>query len=69
VLKTDPWKISKNSLGIPLSRLRQGFVLYKMPSENLCRQQSFSYTETYDGTGYQPSNGVRLNYVRFQACK
>ncbi len=69
VLKTDPWTISKNGLGIPLSRMRQGFVLYKMPEENLCRQQSFSYTETWDGTGYQQSNGVRLNYVRFQACK
>ena len=49
--------------------MRRGFVLYKMPDENLCRQQSFSYTETFDGKGYQPSNGVRLNYVRFLSCK
>ncbi|MEO7650774.1 MAG: hypothetical protein ABIZ80_09925 [Bryobacteraceae bacterium] len=69
VMDTEPWKISKNRLGIPLSRSRRGFVLYKMPDESLCRQQSFSYTETFDGTGYQPSNGVRLNYARFLSCK
>lgn len=69
VMDADAWRISKNKLGIPLSRSRRGYVLYKMEGENLCRQQSFSYTETFDGTGYQPSNGVRLNYIRFLGCK
>jgi hypothetical protein len=69
VMDTNPWKIHKNKLGIPLNRTRRGFVLYKMPAETLCRQQSFLYTETFDGTGYQPSNGVRLNYARFLACQ
>jgi len=69
VMDEAPWRISKNRLGIPLSRYRRGFLLYKMEGENLCRQQSFSYTETFDGSGYQPSNGVRLNYIRFLGCK
>ena len=69
VMHTDPWKIQKNSLGIPLTRTRTGYVLYKRPSDSLCRQQSFTYTETFDGAGYQQSNGVRLNYARYLACK
>ena len=68
VMDDQSWHISKNKLGIPLSRNRRGFVLYKMPKENLCRQQSFRYFEKFDGTGYQPSNGVRLDYARFQSC-
>jgi len=69
VMKPDAWKIQKNRLGIPLTRTRGGYVLYKMPTDKLCRQQSFTYTETFDGTGYQPSNGVRLNYARYLACR
>ena len=69
VMKPDAWKIHKNRLGIPLTRTRGGFVLYKMPSDTLCRQQAFLYTETFDGSGYQPGHGVRLNYARYLACK
>jgi hypothetical protein len=69
VMDTAPWNIHKNSLGIPLNRTRRGFVMYKMPSDTLCRQQAFLYTEKFDGTGYQPSNGVRLNYARYLTCK
>jgi hypothetical protein len=69
VMDTAPWNIHKNSLGVPLNRTRRGFVMYKMPSDTLCRQQSFLYTEKFDGTGYQPSNGVRLNYARYLTCK
>ncbi|MBL8240610.1 MAG: hypothetical protein JNM66_24540 [Bryobacterales bacterium] len=69
VMDTEPWNIHKNSLGVPLNRTRRGFVLYKMPDESLCRQQAFLYTEKFDGTGYQPANGVRLNYARFLACQ
>lgn len=69
VMDPAPWNIHKNKLGIPLNRTRRGFVLYKMPAEMLCRQQAFLYTETFDGSGYQPSNGVRLNYARYLVCK
>ncbi|MBM3765424.1 MAG: hypothetical protein FJW32_08530 [Acidobacteria bacterium] len=69
VMKPDPWRIQKNRRGIPLSRTRGGFVLYKMPNDKLCRQQAFLYTETFDGTGYQPSSGVRLDYARYLNCK
>lgn len=68
VMDNETWHISKNRLGIPLERSRRGWVLYKMPSESLCRQQAFRYYEKFDGTGYQPSNGVRLDYARFQSC-
>ncbi|MCX6608122.1 MAG: hypothetical protein NTV52_31660 [Acidobacteria bacterium] len=68
VMDDEAWHITKNKLGIPLERSRRGFVLYKMPSESLCRQHTFRYFEKFDGTGYQPSNGVRLDYARFQSC-
>ena len=68
VMDDEAWHISKNKFGIPLERSRRGFVLYKMAKESLCRQQTFSYYEKFDGTGYQPSNGVQLNYLRFQGC-
>ena len=68
VMDDESWHISKNKLGIPLERSRRGFVLYKMPNESLCRQHTFRYFEKFDGTGYQPSNGVRLDYARFQSC-
>ncbi len=68
VMEPDPWHIRKNRLGIPLERTRDGFVLYQMPGETLCRQQAFKYTEKFDGSGYQPSNGVRLNYARYLSC-
>lgn len=69
VMDTEPWNIHKNKLGVPLTRTRRGFVMYQMPGEKLCRQQAFLYTEKFDGSGYQPSNGVRLNYARYLACK
>ncbi len=69
VMDTAPWNIHKNRLGVPLNRTRRGFVMYQMPGDSLCRQQAFLYTETFDGSGYQPSNGVRLNYARYLACK
>lgn len=69
LLRDAVFKIHKNALGIPLDRYKDGFVLYKMANEPLCRQQSFTYTETFDGTGYQRPSGVKLNYVRFLRCQ
>lgn len=63
------FRIHKNALGIPLYRYKDGHVLYKLPAESLCRQQAFTYTETFDGTGYQKPSGVRLNYVRYLRCQ
>ena len=69
VMQDPGFTIRKNRLGIPLSRDKDGFILYKMAAEKLCRQQSFKYTEVYSGAGsYQPSSGVKLNYIRFLAC-
>lgn len=70
VMQTAAFSIRKNRLGVPLDRNRDGFILYKMPNEKYCRQQSFSYTETYSGGGtYQKPEGVRLNYIRYQPCQ
>jgi hypothetical protein len=70
VMQTAAFSIRKNALGVPLDRNRDGFLLYKMPNEKYCRQQSFSYTETYSGGGtYQKPDGVRLNYIRYQPCQ
>ena len=70
VMQDSAFSIRKNRLGVPLDRNRDGFILYKMPNEKHCRQQSFSYTETYSGGGtYQKPNGVRLNYIRYQPCQ
>jgi len=70
VMQTAAFSIRKNALGVPLDRNRDGFILYKMPNEKYCRQQSFSYTETYAGGGtYQKPNGARLNYIRYQPCQ
>lgn len=60
--------IRKNALGIPLDRHKDGHVLYKAPKESLCRQQTFTYTETFDGTGYQKPAGVKLQRLRYLAC-
>ena len=40
VMKPNAWKIPKTRLGIPLKRTRAGVVLYKMPTDTLCRQQA-----------------------------
>jgi hypothetical protein len=70
VMQTAAFSIRKNALGVPLDRTRDGFLLYKMPNEKYCRQQSFSYTEVYSGGGtYQKPDGVRLNYIRYQPCQ
>ncbi len=69
VMSHATFKIHKNALGIPLYRYKDGFVLYKLPAESLCRQHGFTYTETFDGRGYQKPSGVRLNYTRFQRCQ
>lgn len=70
VMQSAAFSIRKNSLGVPLDRTRDGFILYKMPNEKYCRQQSFAYTEVYSGGGtYQKPDGVRLNYIRYQPCQ
>lgn len=70
VMRDGAFSIRKNALGVPLDRTRDGFILYKMPNEKFCRQQSFSYTETHAGGGtYQKPDGVRLNYIRYQPCQ
>lgn len=72
VMQEAAFKINKNRLGIPLDRYKDGFVLYKVANEKLCRQQSFTYTEVFDasgGSGYQKPSGVRLNYIRYMNCQ
>jgi hypothetical protein len=69
IMQDAAFAIRKNSLGVPLDRTRDGFVLYKMPNETFCRQQTFEYTEKYSGGGqYQKPPGVDLRYIRFQPC-
>ena len=63
------FKIRKNALGVPLDRHKDGHVLYKAPKESLCRQQTFTYTEIFDGTGYQKPAGVKLQRLRYLACQ
>lgn len=69
VMQDPVFKITKNRLGIPLERYKDGYVFYKVASEKLCRQQAFSYYEKFDGTGYQRPSGVQLNYVRYLNCQ
>lgn len=68
VMQDPVFKIVKNRLGIPLERYKDGFILYKASNESLCRQQSFTYLEKFDGTGYQRPAGVRLNRIRYINC-
>ncbi|MBP7865887.1 MAG: hypothetical protein KA419_08035 [Acidobacteria bacterium] len=68
-LDDTSWTIVKNRKGLPLERVRHGKVLYKVDGEKWCRQQSFTYTETYAGGGsYTKASGVRLDYLRFLSC-
>jgi hypothetical protein len=68
-LMTDEvFRIRKNSLGIPLDRSKSGHILYKSPNEQLCRQQTFEYTEVFQGNGYQKPAGVRLHRLRYLNC-
>ena len=69
VMRDPVFKIVKNRLGIPLERYKGGFVLYKAANESLCRQQSFTYLEKFDGTGYQRPAGVGLNRIRYVNCQ
>ncbi len=68
VMTDTQWKIVKNALGVPLHRTKDGAVLYKVRGEKLCRQQAFTYSETFEGRGYQKSDEVTLNYVRYLSC-
>jgi hypothetical protein len=69
VMQDPVFKIVKNRLGIPLERYKDGFVLYKAANESFCRQQSFTYLEKFDGTGYQRPAGVGLNRIRYVNCQ
>lgn len=69
VMDPGDWKTILNEDGTPMSRSRRGYVLYKMPNESLCRQHTFVYSEVFDGTQYLPSNGVRLQFVRYLVCR
>jgi len=69
VMQDPVFKIVKNRLGIPLERYKDGFILYKASSESLCRQQSFTYLEKFDGAGYQRPAGVGLNRIRYVNCQ
>jgi len=70
IMQDTTYAIRKNNLGVPLDRTRDGFVLYKMPQEKYCRQQTFEYTEKYAGGGrYEKPPGVDLRYIRFQPCQ
>jgi hypothetical protein len=69
-LKDAAWNIVKNRRGLPLERVRHGTVLYKVTGEKWCRQQAFTHTEAYaGGGGYTKASGVRLDYLRYLACK
>ena len=69
IMQDTAFAIRKNSLGVPLDRTRDGFVLYKLSNEKYCRQQTFEYTEKHMGGGrYQKPPGVDLRYIRFQPC-
>ncbi len=65
------WRISKNSLGVPLERYHKMFVVYKVKGEPYCQVRSFTAHEPYKGGGkYQKAKGAGWGYVRFQAkCK
>lgn len=75
VLKTamlyPDYSISKNDLGVPLSRYHTGVILYKMPGDKWCRYREFTYSEQYAGGGtYAPSSTVKFSEaIRFQKCE
>ena len=68
VMTDGQWKIVKNGLGIPLHRYKDGAVLYRVAGEKWCRHQAFTYSEKFDGRGYQKTDGVTVNYLRYLAC-
>ena len=75
VLKTGmlrpEWGISKNDLGIILSRYRTGVALYKSPSDKKwCHFREWTITEDYAGAGkYQKSSSAALSAIRYQKCQ
>lgn len=65
------WRINKNALGVPLSRSKPGYVMYKSKDRRKwCVSRVFTYSESYKGGGrYTRSNGVSLGYVRYMSCR
>ncbi len=65
------WHITKNNLGIPLHRYKDGYAIYQVKDEPWCRVTAYRLLEKYSGGGkYQKSDGVHVTYSRYQkTCK
>lgn len=61
------WSISKNDIGLPLSRYRTGVMLYKVPGSKYFLYREWTITEPYAGGGrYEKSDQVQFSGIRFQ---
>jgi len=69
-MEGSAWGINKNSLGLPESRYRYGYVLYQIAGEQFPRCSRFSYRENYDGKNYVKADGASAySATRWQAAK
>jgi hypothetical protein len=62
------WSVTKNVLGTPLYRDRNGWVVFKVPGEEYCQERSFHASEKWTGSGYSRDNSVTFSNVRWLPC-
>jgi hypothetical protein len=60
----NAWKITKNSLGIPLHRTSSGFAVYQVKGEPFKRGYKVGFHSVYNGKGYDAISSItRSNEV------
>lgn len=69
-MHADGWTITKNGLGVPLTRYRSGSLAFTLPGSKWCLQREFNWVETYSGGGsYEPPSKTSvLSGTQFLAC-
>lgn len=62
------WSVTKNALGTPLYRDRNGWVMFQVPGDEYCQERSFHASEKWTGSGYARDKSVSFSNVRWLPC-
>jgi hypothetical protein len=67
VLSSDRWNVKMTDAGLPKSEYRKGFVMYRLPNQELVICQQLVVERPYFGGAQRPADySVRLGYLRLQ---
>ena len=62
------WSVTKNALGVPLYRDRNGWIVFQVEGEPFCQERTFVASEDYNGSGYTTDRSVSFGSVRWLPC-